>query len=272
MSTDDNSLPQAILQALIPDAGQRASVTNSQQPPSNFNNAFTSQDAFETALEAMSNSSDPNVAALPEQWRRIFHPKGTAYGHHSDKNLNAVLAGRRVKSAATSSPPPPPPPPSSTPAVAPPPSAPTASDICGDWYKSVLDYFEIRGKDFDPAKFGTDGSGLRDQIKHCGALTKWSFSYTPTIRGLRGSHMGSCRLGRRLVWGGRSFRRVGSCRMGVRVRGKLLKEPTDCLRNFASSSGLSIVCSPYLFEESMVMFFFWIFARKDLSHRHSIIY
>jgi len=67
--------------------------------------------------------------------------------------------------------PPPPPPPT------PPPPPPT--DICGDWYKIVLDYFEIRGKNFDATKFGTDGSGLEQQVKGCGELTKWHFEYTP---------------------------------------------------------------------------------------------
>lgn len=175
--SDNSSLPLAILNALIPDSNQRSIVTSAQQPPSNFNNAFTSQDAFETALETLSNSSDPDIAALPEQWRRIFHPKGTAYGHHSDVNLNAVLANRQsALSAASSAVPPPSAAAATTNAPA---AATTASDICGDWYRSVLDYFEIRGKDFDAAKFGTDGSGLKSQIRGCGALTKWSFTYTP---------------------------------------------------------------------------------------------
>lgn len=44
------------------------------------------------------------------------------------------------------------------------PSAP-AGDTCGDWYKFFFDHFEIHGKNFDPNKFGTDGSGLHDNIK-----------------------------------------------------------------------------------------------------------
>jgi len=164
------SLSQAILDALIPDAGHRASVTTQQRPPSDFNDAFKSQEAFEAALDGLKNSSDPSIAWLPESWRRIFHPKGTAYTHHSDVNVKAIPDNRNGKAAATPtlSPPPPPPPP-------PPPHA----DICGDWYKVVLDYFEIRGKDFEVDKFGADGSGLRNQIAGCGKLTKWSFTYTP---------------------------------------------------------------------------------------------
>lgn len=54
---------------------------------------------------------------------------------------------------ATAPPPPPPPPP------------PPAADICGDWYKFLFDHFEIYGRNFDADKFGTDGSGLKHQIK-----------------------------------------------------------------------------------------------------------
>ncbi|KAH0350013.1 hypothetical protein KCU81_g2830, partial [Aureobasidium melanogenum] len=64
---------------------------------------------------------------------------------------------------ATAPPPPPPPPP------------PPAADICGDWYKFLFDHFEIYGRNFDADKFGTDGSGLKHQIKGCGDLTYWTF-------------------------------------------------------------------------------------------------
>ncbi|KAL2045470.1 hypothetical protein N7G274_001898 [Stereocaulon virgatum] len=167
-SSSDYSLPQAILNALVPDAGQRASITTNKQSPSDFNVAFKSQEAFEAALDGLKNNSDPSIAAIPEAWRRIFHPKGTAYAHHSDVNLNTVLANRNGQAAAAAPTHPPPPPP-------PPPDA----DICGDWYKVVLDYFEIRGVSFDPDKFGADGAGLKKQIEGCGKLTKWSFTYTP---------------------------------------------------------------------------------------------
>ena len=58
-SGSDYNLPQAILSALIPDASQRSSVTTQQQPPSDFNPAFTSQEAFEAALDNLRNNTDP---------------------------------------------------------------------------------------------------------------------------------------------------------------------------------------------------------------------
>ncbi|KAI9724278.1 MAG: hypothetical protein M1828_003702 [Chrysothrix sp. TS-e1954] len=55
------------------------------------------------------------------------------------------------------------------------PSPAPDADICGDWYKFFFDHFEISGKNFDANKFGSDGSGLKSQIKGCGDLTKWNF-------------------------------------------------------------------------------------------------
>ncbi|PMD53955.1 uncharacterized protein K444DRAFT_699591 [Hyaloscypha bicolor E] len=70
--------------------------------------------------------------------------------------------------------------PTATTTAAPPPAKTTAppspaADTCGDSYKFVLDHFDVYGKNFDPTKFGTDGSGLKKQIQGCGALTGWSF-------------------------------------------------------------------------------------------------
>jgi hypothetical protein len=44
-----------------------------------------------------------------------------------------------------------------------PPTSPTAIiiDTCRDKYEFFLDHFQIQGKNFDAAKFGTDGSGLK---------------------------------------------------------------------------------------------------------------
>ncbi|ERF76444.1 hypothetical protein EPUS_07324 [Endocarpon pusillum Z07020] len=146
--------------------------TNLKKPisPKTWFWASDSREAFEAALDSLKTSSDPSVAAIPEQWRRIFHPKGTAYRHHSDVNLNTVLANRQAKPAA---PPPPTPPPAPTP------TEEEENNICGVWYRIILNHFEIRGENFDPVKFGKDGSGLKKEIKGCGALTKWRFEYTP---------------------------------------------------------------------------------------------
>ena len=92
-----------------------------------------------------------------------------------------------IPSTTTPAPPPPPssqppPPPSSQPPPPPSPSPSTGpdSDSCDVSYKFFFDSFEIRGENFDASKFGTDGSGLKTQIKGCGDLTKWKFQMTPT--------------------------------------------------------------------------------------------
>lgn len=162
--------------ALVPDADRRASIATAESP-SDVSDAFGSREALEAALDELRNDTDANVAGLSERWRRIFHAKGSGLSNNANVNLDAVLAARVLAPASAALGPssaPPAPSPTSTSA-----SAPEPSDICGTWYKVVLDYFEVRGKDFDPTKFGTDGSGLKQQIQGCGALTQWHFEYTP---------------------------------------------------------------------------------------------
>ncbi|KAL8724857.1 MAG: hypothetical protein Q9166_007711 [cf. Caloplaca sp. 2 TL-2023] len=50
---------------------------------------------------------------------------------------------------------------------------------CDVSYRVVLNKFEIRGKNLPDAKFGKNGEGLKDEIKGCGAITKWHFEWTP---------------------------------------------------------------------------------------------
>ena len=69
--------------------------------------------------------------------------------------------------------------PTPTSSNAPTPTA-TDADSCDVSYKFVYDEFQIRGKNFVPASFGTDGSGLKHQIAGCGAITDWNFQLTPT--------------------------------------------------------------------------------------------
>lgn len=56
-----------------------------------------------------------------------------------------------------------------------PPAASGAVDQCNAHYSFFLDSFEIYGRNFDEEKVGEDGSGLKKQIKGCGALTAWYF-------------------------------------------------------------------------------------------------
>ena len=58
------------------------------------------------------------------------------------------------------------------------PKATTAVDSCKCHWALLLDTFTIRGRDFDTAKFSTDGESLRKQVAGCGGLNDWQFSYT----------------------------------------------------------------------------------------------
>ncbi|KAL9634583.1 MAG: hypothetical protein Q9164_004009 [Protoblastenia rupestris] len=143
--------------------------TNLAKPisPNTWFWASDSKEAFEAALDGLKGNPDPAIAAIPDSWRRIFHPKGTAYAKYSDKNLDTVLASRNGQAISDPAPPPPPLPP------------PAPDNICGSWYKVVLDYFEMKGKDFDRVKMGVDGEGLKKELQGCGKLTKWHWEYTP---------------------------------------------------------------------------------------------
>lgn len=55
------------------------------------------------------------------------------------------------------------------------PRAPSPSTSCKVSYDVLIDSFDIKGVDFDSAKLGTNGSGLKTQIGGYGALTEWSF-------------------------------------------------------------------------------------------------
>ncbi|KAI0098282.1 SGNH hydrolase-type esterase domain-containing protein [Nemania sp. FL0031] len=50
---------------------------------------------------------------------------------------------------------------------------------CSVAYKFFFDSFEVRGKNFVPAKFGKDGEGLKRELSGCGAITSWNFEATP---------------------------------------------------------------------------------------------
>ncbi|KAL8871010.1 MAG: hypothetical protein Q9174_003074 [Haloplaca sp. 1 TL-2023] len=50
---------------------------------------------------------------------------------------------------------------------------------CDITWNGLFNVFEIRGKWFPDDLFGEDGSGLRREIEGCGAVTRWSFKWTP---------------------------------------------------------------------------------------------
>ncbi|SLM40253.1 glycoside hydrolase family 18 protein [Lasallia pustulata] len=81
---------------------------------------------------------------------------------------------------------------------------PTDADSCDVSYKFIYDEFQIRGKNFVPANFGTDGSGLKHQIAGCDAITDWTFQLTPTDPTYQWYASGTCPSVQRLVWAGPS--------------------------------------------------------------------
>ena len=128
--------------------------------PSTMAGDFDDNDFPVSLYVDLDNSTNPSTA----DFNSLFSADLTAFGDGPPDPAYATTSA--------------PPPASST--AAPPPSttstpAPQASDLCGDWYKFFFDNFQIYGKNFDPSKFGSDGSGLESQIKGCGDLTKWSF-------------------------------------------------------------------------------------------------
>lgn len=50
---------------------------------------------------------------------------------------------------------------------------------CDISHRVVFNGFEIRGKNLPDAKFGASGEGLLQQLRGCGAVTKWHFERTP---------------------------------------------------------------------------------------------
>ena len=52
-------------------------------------------------------------------------------------------------------------------------------DSCNVSYQVVDDYFEIRGKDWPDSKLGTNGDGLKTQVRGYGALVDWELVQTP---------------------------------------------------------------------------------------------
>jgi hypothetical protein len=52
-------------------------------------------------------------------------------------------------------------------------------DSCDVSYEVLFDKFEIRGKAWDDNELGRNGEGLLKQVGGCGAVTDWSFEWTP---------------------------------------------------------------------------------------------
>jgi hypothetical protein len=82
---------------LIPDKAEQATIS-ADNPPWNFNDAFTSEDKLLAALR-----NNPQAQQLPERTRRVFHPKGTAYGAYSKKFIETIRNNRGAISTSNGS-------------------------------------------------------------------------------------------------------------------------------------------------------------------------
>lgn len=121
---DVNDFGTELLEAIIMDPAVRATVSETN-PPWNVSPAFKSEQQL---LEALQGSENQDVSIkLADTWRRMFHPKGTAYGVYANAFMAAIRDNRgKVNNAQTTSPDqpspnpppqdqPPPPPPAFTP-------------------------------------------------------------------------------------------------------------------------------------------------------------
>ncbi len=178
---------QALLDFLFPNGTVKAPTFSESSAPWDQPGVRDKYPDYNSLLKATSDDGNVTIYSAPFNLLRSFHPKGTAYSHHKGLFMGAIADNRdQVDGAAAApssvapppppSPPPPPPPPSPPP---PPPPPPQPTDSCDVSYKFMFDSFEVRGKNFDSAKFGQDGSGLYDQISGCGKITKWHFEQTP---------------------------------------------------------------------------------------------
>ena len=100
-TTSDYSLPQAILEVLVPDQTNRTAILAGKLDPSKVTDAFTSYEKFTAALDAADAKGNDNLQELSTQNQRIFHPKGTAFAAHAKTNINQIIASRSNDASAS---------------------------------------------------------------------------------------------------------------------------------------------------------------------------
>ena len=110
-SSNTNNVTQQVLNLLIPDPNQQASLSASN-PPWNINQTLLDLDSLLDSLDQIqaqaqglptgiinSTNISGNLSAqsdvlMSEEVRRSFHPKGTAYGQHAQAFLDAIRQNR----------------------------------------------------------------------------------------------------------------------------------------------------------------------------------
>ena len=102
-TTGAQNFTQIILDKLIPDKGQQASISASN-PPWKINPAFKSEASLDEALKRADPSNKTSTLGTSIYTKRSFHPKGTAYGPWANAFLTSIKENRNaVKRATTSS-------------------------------------------------------------------------------------------------------------------------------------------------------------------------
>ncbi len=141
-------------------------------------------DSLNATKQQIVKGSSSNL--VPDGYGRVFHPRPNGHQLIANlifyeieanyaKKLNQNWPAEEITSGTCPAPQAVSTGTSTTPTMTMPTPPPAAKDLCGDWYKVLFDHFEIYGEHFNITKFGTDGSGLKKQIKGCGDLTEWSY-------------------------------------------------------------------------------------------------
>ena len=86
-------LSELILNHLVPDEANRTAILNGKLDPAQVIDIDT-EEKFEAAVDNMAKEGDPEVQATPIRWKRIFHPKGSAFNEHARVNIDAIIASR----------------------------------------------------------------------------------------------------------------------------------------------------------------------------------
>ena len=103
MSTTESVKPlnETILRYLVPNEADRTALIDGTLDPSKASITDT-EESFDAAIDAMARSDNPDFQEASTRYKRIFHPKGTAFSQHARVNVDAIIAARAATSRASS--------------------------------------------------------------------------------------------------------------------------------------------------------------------------
>ncbi|KAF2166923.1 hypothetical protein M409DRAFT_22975 [Zasmidium cellare ATCC 36951] len=101
---ESNGLRELLLDYLMPDKSQQALMTASN-PPSAINaEAFGNEEAFYAAIDKATGDNATAKAWLSENFRRMFHPKGSAYAPYATSFMDVIKANRDLAGSSLTTP------------------------------------------------------------------------------------------------------------------------------------------------------------------------